>query len=132
MILRRFNLDDIKDCKTVGDAFRMMGIALSEDDPQDIKITDERVFGKKPYYKNMVINDNTYQKIYAQLNKVNDKAGNRFATEAFQWMNYSPLSSGEKYDKIKEATGDVSEDVLYIITPEDSLYEEEPTTATVD
>lgn len=132
MILRRFNLDEIDNCKTVGDVFRMMGVAVGKDDPQDLKITDESVFGKKAYYANMVMNDNTYQKIYAHLNKVNDKAGNRFATEAFQWMNYSPLSSGPKYDKIKEETGAVSEDVLYIITPEDSLYEPEPTTVTAN
>ena len=131
MLLRRFDLKDIENCKTVKDAFNMMGIAVAKDDKQDLRIDNKDVFGEKAYYANMVMNDNTYQKIYAQLNK-SKKDNERFAVEAFQWMNYSPLSSGPKYDKIKEETGDVSEDVLYIITPDDSLYEQEPSVATVD
>lgn len=132
MILRRFNLEDIEKCKTLEDVFEMMGIGLKESSKQDLNIRNKEVFGEKAYYANMIMNDDTYLKIYEQLKpqgkKWYNRSGNRMpSADALQWTNYSPISSGPRYDKVKEAVGEISEDVLYIITPEDSLYEEEPT-----
>lgn len=132
MILRRFNLEDIKKCKTVEDVFEMMGIGLDEKSEQDLNVRNQEVFGKRAYYANMVMNEKTFDAIFDQLkyqgqdekSKRNDRMP---SSAALQWMNYSPISNGPKYDKVSEATGGISEDVLYIITPEDSLYEEDPT-----
>lgn len=131
MILRRFDLNDIEKCKTLEDVFTMMGIGLKEDSPEDLNIRNEKVFGKRAYYANMIMNDNTYNKIYEHLKPLGKKwynrSGNRMPSpEALQWTNYSPISSGPRYEKVKEVVGEISEDVLYIITPEDSIYEEDP------
>lgn len=132
MILRRFNLEDIEKCKTLEDVFEMMGIGLKESSKQDLNIRNKEVFGEKAYYANMIMNDKTYTAIYEQLKPQGkrwyNRSGNRMpSADAMQWTNYSPISSGPRYEKVKEAVGEISEDVLYIITPEDSLYEEEPT-----
>lgn len=132
MILRRFNLDDIEKCKTIEDVFEMMGIGLKESSKQDLNIRNKEVFGEKAYYANMIMNDGTYMKIYEQLKPQGKKWYNRHgdrmpSADAMQWTNYSPISSGPRYEKVKEFVGEILEDILYIITPEDSLYEEEPT-----
>lgn len=131
MILRRFNLDDIKNCKTLDDAFEMMGIGLREDSKQDLNIRDKKVFGKRAYYANMIMNDKTYNAIYEQLKpqgkKWYNRSGDRMpSADALQWTNYSPISNGPRYEKVEQMAGGISEDVLYIITPEDDLYEEDP------
>lgn len=131
MILRRFNLNDIEKCKTIEDVFTMMGIGLKEDSPEDLNIRNEKVFGKRAYYANMIIHENTYNAIYEHLKPLSkkwyDKNHKRIPSpEALRWSDYSPISNGPRYEKVKEAVGDISEDVLYIITPDDSIYQEDP------
>ena len=132
MILRRFDLNEIKNCKTLDDVFEMMGIGLKEDSKQDLNIRNKEVFGEKAYYANMIMNDKTYNAIYEQLKPLGkkwyNKNGDRMPSPgALQWTNYSPISSGPRYEEVEKRAGGISEDVLYIITPEDDLYEEEPT-----
>lgn len=125
MILRRFNLDDIKNLKTLDDAFEMMGIGLKEDSKQDLNIRNKEVFGKRAYYANMIMNDKTYNAIYEQL-KSQGKKNRMPSADALQWTNYSPISNGPRYEEIEKLAGGISEDILYIITPEDDLYQEDP------
>ena len=132
MILRRFDLNEIKNLKSLDDAFEMMGIGLREDSKQDLNIRNKEVFGEKAYYANMIMNDKTYMAIYEQLKpqgkKWYNRSGNRMpSADAMQWTNYSPISSGPRYEEVEKRAGGISEDVLYIITPDDDLYEEEPT-----
>ena len=132
MILRRFNLEDIEKCKTLEDVFEMMGVGIKEDSKQDLNIRNKEVFGKRAYYANMIMHDKTYNAIYEHLNTVGKKWRNRKGDEmasqaALQWVNYSPISSGPRYEEIERRAGGISEDVLYIITPEDDFYQEDPT-----
>ena len=128
MILRRFNLDDIKNCKTLDDAFEMIGIGLREDSKQDLNIRNKEVFGKRAYYANMIMNEKTYNAIYEQL-KSQGKKNRMPSADALQWTNYSPISNGPRYEEVEKRAGGISEDVLYIITPEDDLYQEDPNLA---
>lgn len=128
MILRRFNLDDIKNCKTLDDAFEMIGIGLREDSKQDLNIRNKEVFGKRAYYANMIMNEKTHNAIYEQL-KSQDKKSRMPSADALQWINYSPISNGPRYEEVEKRAGGISEDVLYIITPEDDLYQEDPNLA---
>ena len=132
MILRRFDLNEIKNLKSLDDAFEMMGIGLREDSKQDLNIRNKEVFGEKAYYANMIMHDKTYMAIYEQLKpqgkKWYNRSGKRMpSADAMQWTNYSPISSGPRYEEVEKRAGGISEDVLYIITPDDDLYEEEPT-----
>ena len=49
MLLLHFELDDIDKCLSVTDVYNMMGIGVKEEDPQDLKLSDKDVFGKKAY-----------------------------------------------------------------------------------
>lgn len=134
MLLRKFELEDIEKCRTVDDVFEMMGVGLRADSKQDLNIRNKEVFGEKAYYANMIMSDDTYMKIYEHLKPLGKKwynrSGNRMpSAEALQWTNYSPISSGPRFDAVKERMGEVNDSVLYIITPDDDLYEEEPTVA---
>lgn len=133
MILMRFDLDDIEKCKTFNDVFEMFGIGLKEDSKQGLNIRNKEVFGERAYYANMIMNDTTFMRIYDRLQsfaKKSKKGGKVSAPDALQWINYSPVSSGPRYKQVEEMTGMVSEDVIYIITPDDPMYEEDPTLKT--
>ena len=45
----------------------MLGIGLKEDSKQDLNIRNKEVFGKRAYYANMIMHDDTYNAIYEQL-----------------------------------------------------------------
>lgn len=127
MILRRFDLNDIEKCRTVADVFKVMGIGLTKKDGCDLLINNEEVFGGRAYYKNLVMHPNTSKMILKHLRAVkrsDDEAVNSKASFiiANDWINCSPLTRGDRYDFVNDAVG-ISEDVLYIITPQDSLYE---------
>jgi len=132
MLLLRFDLDDIEKCNNVSDVFRMMGIGIKENDPQDLKFNNKEVFGEHAYYANLAMSDDTYHRIYDHLQNTGKKNKTRLgkelpSDEAFAWLNYSPLSNGPRFDAIKEAAGgEINDSVLYIITPGDSLYEHDP------
>ena len=105
---------------------------MSDKSDKDLTLKNEEVFGKRAYYNNMVMHDKTYNAIYEQLKKTGKKWRNRSGKymtpePALQWVNYSPLSQGPRYEQVREAVGEIAEDVLYIITPKDTLYTEDPT-----
>lgn len=132
MLLLKFDLDDIEKCKTLEDVFEMMGVGLSDKSEKDLNINNKEVFGAKAYYANMVMSDATYNRIYEHLKPLGKKWYNRNggrmpSAAALQWTNYSPISSGPRFEAVKERVGEINDSVLYIITPEDDLYEEEPT-----
>lgn len=132
MLLLKFDLDDIEKCKTLEDVFEMMGVGLKEDSKNDLNIKNKEVFGEKAYYSNMIMSDATYNRIYEHLKPLGKKwynrRGERMPSEAaLQWTNYSPISSGPRFEAVEERVGEINDSVLYIITPEDDLYEEEPT-----
>lgn len=112
MLLVKFDLDGLDGCKNAHDAYKAMGVGTSEDDI-DLKFNNKEVFGNKASYSNMFLNPDTYNKIRNSLDE----------TDRLIWDNYAPLCSGDRYDKIKEAIGELNESVLYIVTPEDSLYD---------
>lgn len=131
MILRRFNLDDIDKCNTLEDVFEMMGIGMKEDSKQDLNIRNKEVFGNRAYYNNMIMNDATFNRIYEHLKplgtKRKNKSGNYMPSEAaLLWMNYSPVSNGPRFKQVSEIAGGIPEDILVIITPDDSIYIEDP------
>lgn len=133
MLLLRFNYDDIGKCRSVEDVFHMFGIGYSDDDEgYEVDLRDEKVFGKKGSYRNMFIADETYQAILDVLDKVPNYKGRknpkgRASYAALQWSNYSPISNGPKFNQVKELVGgEINRSVLYILTPEDQLYEESP------
>jgi len=134
MLLLKFDLGDIEKCKSVLDVFRMFGIAMNEGDPQDLKLNNKEVFGERAYYANMFISDETYKRIYEHLDTIgghrNNRHGEKFPSdEAMRWVNYSPVSNGPRYDAVAKIAGEINDSVLYIVTPEDELYEEDPIVA---
>lgn len=126
MLLLRFNKEDFKKCKGVVDVFNAMGISRPDDkqaikDKCEVCFSDEKVFGKRAYYANMVMNDETYNYILDIMKEVPNYKGrknpkNRLSYAAMQWVNYCPLSSGPRYEKVKEEVGEINENVLYLIT----------------
>jgi hypothetical protein len=134
MLLLKFDLDDIEKCNSVLDVFRMFGIGVKKDDSQDLKLDNKEVFGKKAYYANMLLNEATYERIYKRMNELGEKVDNRHGghlptANALQWMNFSPISNGPRYKAVEDEIGEINESVLYIITPEDPFYEEDPNVA---
>ena len=128
MILLRFDTDEIKNCKTVADVFKMFGIGSTEKDGCGLLITNKDVFGGRAYYKNLIMHPDTSKAIFRHLKSVKhnkDEDINKKITTAIvlDWVSCAPMSSGEKFDNINDSVG-VSEDVLYILTPEDPLHEE--------
>lgn len=127
MILRRFDLNDIEKCRTVADVFKVMGIGTTKVDGCDLLINDEEAFGGRAYYKNLVMHPDTAKMILDHLRNLkrsddailNDRASFIITND---WINCAPITHGDRYKFVDDAVG-VSEDVLYIITPQDSLYE---------
>lgn len=124
MILLKFNLEDFDDVKNVDDVYRAMGIAIKDTDKGEASINDEEVFGTKPYYANMFMDDGTFNYIADKMKKLDKES--KVSGYAFQWANLAPISNGPRYEKVKELVGEINRTVLYIITPEDELYEECP------
>lgn len=115
MILIRFDKEKLGDCKTVTDVFRMMGVGLAEDDSVDLHFDNEAVFGKKASYRNMIISSNTC-----------DEIARKFAgtSKEFLWWNIAPITEKDAPKEIFDAVGEIIDDVLYIITPQDKFYTE--------
>lgn len=134
MLLLKFNYDDIEKCKSAEDVYRMFGIGVAEkDDGYTVHMTDEKVFGKRAYYRNMVMSQEAYDAVLDVMKKIPNYKGmknpkDRLSYAAIEWVNYSPMSSGPRYEQVKElAGGEINRSVLYILTPDDELYEEAPT-----
>lgn len=131
MLLLKFELEDLKKCKSVSDVYRAMGIGINEDDSQDLNFNNKAVFGKRAYYRNLFVTDRTYNEIHDILEKVpnykrRSAKKDKIHIHAFQWSNYSPMSSGPRYQALESIIGELNDEVLYILTPEDNLYEEDP------
>lgn len=114
MLLVKFELEDLEKCKTVSDVYRAMGIGIKEGDPQDLNFSNQEVFGKKAYYANLFLHPDTDSRISKILG---EKSG---------WFNYAPISNGDRYTEVEHEIGDINESVLYIVTPEDRFYIEDP------
>lgn len=125
MLLVKFDLEDLEKCKTVSDVYRAMGIGVNEDDPQDLNLYNKEVFGKKAYYKNIFMTESTYNKVTGIMEAVDGKKDGK---NAFNWFNFGPVTNGSRYEMVKEAIGELNDSVLYIVTPEDDMYEESPET----
>ena len=131
MILRRFNLDDIDKCNTLEDVFEMMGVGLTDDSKQDLNIHNKTAFGRRAYYYNMIMNEKTFRRIYDHLAPLGEKRLNKSgktmpSVAALQWSNYAPVSNGPRFEQVSEIAGGIPEDILAIITPDDSIYIEDP------
>ena len=119
MLLVKFDLQELEKCKTSADIYRTMGVGVLEGDPQDLNFNNEKVFGKRAFYANLFLNPETSKKISNILHENSKLHG---------WFNYSPVTSGERYDRLVDKIGEINEEVLYIATPEDDLYIEAPST----
>lgn len=131
MLLLRFELNDLDKCKTVDEVFEAMGVGVKEDSKRLFNLRNEKIFGKKAYYKNMFIAQETYERVYNILNNVGKHPRNRLGeklptAQALYWCNMSPISNGPRFDKIKADIGVISPDTLYIVLPGNPLYEENP------
>ena len=130
MLLSKFNYDDLDKCKSVKEVFEVMGVGGDE-----LPFTNKEVFGEKAYYRNMFIADETYQKVLEIMKPIPNYKGhknpkNRLSYAAAQWCNFSPMSNGPRFEQVKELVGgEINRSVLYILTPKDELFEEEPTCA---
>jgi hypothetical protein len=134
MLLLKFEPSDIEKCQSVTDVFNMFGIAIKDGDTQDLKLTNKEVFGEKAYYANLILNTETSERIFNHLDTIGEKIKSgigdlKMTPEALQWFNTSPLHSGSRYDEITKAMGEVNESVLYILTPGDPYYRENPEVA---
>lgn len=129
MLLLHFELDDIDKCFSVTDVYNMMGIGVKEEDPQDLKLSDKDVFGKKAYYKNFILSEKTSNRIYEHLK---ESSKGTLRDPGFEWSVFGPISNGERAEQVKERIGELNDSVLYILTPEDDLYEEEPSEGVKD
>ena len=123
MLLLHFELDDINKCSSVADVYHMMGIGIKEEDPQDLKLSNKDVFGKKAYYKNFILSEKTSNRIYEHLK---ESSKGTLKNPGFEWSVFGPVSDGERVKQVEERVGELNDSVLYILTPEDDLYEEEP------
>ena len=117
MLLVKFELNDLEKCKNVADVYRAMGIGVKKGDPQDLNFNNKEVFGKRAYYANLFINKNTEKKIKDILGR----------EKSLDWFNYAPVSGGDRYEEVENEIGEINESVLYIVTPEDKFYIEDPT-----
>lgn len=136
MLLLKFNKEDFKKCKGVVDVFNTMGISRPDDkdavkEKCEVNFADEEVFGKRAYYANTFISNDTYNYILDIMKEVPDyqgreKSKNKLSHAAMQWVNYSPISSGPRFEKIKDMVGEINDSVLYIVTPDDEMYKEDP------
>lgn len=122
MILLHFNKEDFKNCTTVKEVFEAMGIG--PDGKYDF--TDEKVFGKEASYYNMVMHKDTFEYIGDIMKKASGISSRRtrteYGVEYLKWVNYAPIVTGARVTLLKEVVGELNPNVLYIITPEDSLY----------
>lgn len=129
----KIKLDELEKCKNLDDVFAIMGIGVGkhEKDPGLVHLSDKEIFGEKGYYANMAISQETYEAISEHLKPLGEpwytrRGGRRPSKYALQWMNYSPVSVGPRYEAIEKRVGEIKKDELYIILPDDELYEEEP------
>ena len=128
MIVLRADLDKLNDATSVLEVFAAFGLGKGE----EIEFTDEKVFGKKANYANMFCTDLTYRDIYEKLGKdekrkVTSRSGTKWSPEAVNWCWFSPISSGQRFEKFEKLLGDKLMDYrIYILTPDDKMYEEAP------
>lgn len=118
MLLVKFDLKDLEKCETVADVYRAMGVGVKEGDPQDLNFYNKKVFGKKAYYANMFINPETASKVKDILGK----------EKVLDWFNFAPVCDGDRFTEVENEIGEINESVLYIVTPEDKFYIEDPST----
>lgn len=126
MILLHFNFEDLSKCRTVKEVYETFGIGEGE----DISFLDTNVFGKKASYKNMFIAPETYNKVLETLEgfgSINGRNNDKYfvSAAASAWVNYSPMYSGARYQKVKDAIGELNRSVIYILTPGDELFDGE-------
>lgn len=112
MLLMRFEDEEIKDIKDAQDFYEALGIT-----EEVFGIPD--IFGKSPYYYNMVLHPETDSAIMEKIRTNNDdkRAG-------FDWVNFSPVACGPRYEEVENTVGRICRNVLYIITPDDKIFEE--------
>lgn len=119
MIVKRFSLDDVKNVKSMGEFYEVMGYGKDE-------FASEEVFGKKPYYNNFFLHPETSDKIYKIIKQNNSDNSAAQLAASMDWLDFSPVSSGPRYDELVEGCGRVIRNALYIIQPADDMYKEAP------
>ena len=116
--------------KDVADLYRAIGISPKEEKGDYVtNFDDEKVFGKRAHYRNMFMDDGAYKEIERGILENREKSAKdarRVQTVQTQWAWYSPVSCGERYEDLKKRIGEINHSVLYIITPEDDMYEPAP------
>ena len=129
MIIYKFDKEKISEVKNLADAFALIGISIDDKHEAPYSVEDKTIFGEQGHYANLFITDKTYLEIYEQLKPLGRKWRNRAghvmpSSDALQWSNYGPVSSGPLLDHVKEElNGKEMEDyTLYLFTPEDKWY----------
>lgn len=127
MILNKLDLDRLSHCATLDEVFKEMNVGEGSDYP----FTDEKVWGKKANHANYFMTDSTYEMIYESLKKNEDDTylyhgKTEQFPQATAWCNFSPISSGKRYEEFEKKVGPLNDSVLYIITPEDDMFQEAP------
>ena len=130
MLMTKFNLDDIEKCNTALEVYAVLGIGKSEDSP--IKLGDKKVFGEsgKPYYKNLFIAEETFDRILEHLRTKGKPVGKQrnsgVTTESYGWSDCGPKALGPRFEELKERVpgNEINRSVLYVLTPEDDMFEE--------
>ena len=128
MLVLRADVDALQEAKTVLEIFEVFGIGEGE----KIKFTDEKVFGERANYANTFCTDLTFKMVHDILNKnekhmMRNRSGAEWSPEAVNWCWYSPISTGPRYEDFVKLLGDEPQDNrIYILTPDDKMYEEAP------
>ena len=138
MLLLKFNPEDLKDAYSIQQIYAVFGIG---NEPEDqVHWDDESVFGKRGDVRNIFCTQAIYEKVSENFHR-NDLRGKNGASEmmnyhdrgaVFQWANYSPTSTGPRYELMEQRLMEVStydklpDSVIAIFTPEDPEYEESP------
>lgn len=138
MILLHFDLDDLGNAKTVKEVYNAIGIGST--DEYEVRWDDQEVFGSRSYVMNLFCNDKLYQYVSSLFDGARLVGAdgddilmqNQDAARIFEWANYSPVSTGPRYEEmlklLREVTPytDLPENVIAIITPEDEMYIDAP------
>lgn len=138
MLLLKFNPDDLKDAYSIQQIYAVFGIG---NEPEDqVHWNDPEVFGKRGDVRNIFCTQAIYEKVSENFHK-NDLRGKNGSSEmmdyhdrgaVFQWANYSPISTGPRYELMEQRLREVSaydklpDSVIAIFTPGDPEYEESP------
>lgn len=138
MILLHFNPEELDGCLNVKQIYGVFGIGSEPEDT--IHWGDEDVFGKRGYVQNIFCTQAVYDRaaenfshdVLVGYDGEEEQMNYRQSKNVFEWANYSPVSTGQRYELMEKILREVSpfdklpDNVIAIFTPDDEQYIEAP------